>query len=127
MQEKEIPEMIDISSLKDQSVIRGILKKVPILTDQLIVEVLVLDKDQESATHNHESSDEVEYIVQGRGRIQVDKVLHEVKDGHTMLVPRSVPHRIMANGGSMTVISIRTNPGMEKASKNEKNGDQETT
>lgn len=118
--------MLDISSIKEDP-LRGILKKVPILTDQLIVELLLLDKGQESAVQNHEGSDEVQYIVDGNGTIEVENDLYEVKSGHAVLVPKSVPHRIIANGGKMLVISIRTNPGMDSTKKRENTRDQETT
>jgi mannose-6-phosphate isomerase-like protein (cupin superfamily) len=104
--------MIDIKDI-DKDHLSGIVKKVPILTDHLIVEILVIEKGEDSATHVHVGSDEVQYIIKGTGRITVVGKDHPVRDGLSILVPKCNPHKFASDNGQLMIMSVRNNPSAD--------------
>jgi mannose-6-phosphate isomerase-like protein (cupin superfamily) len=104
--------MIDIKDIEKTN-ISGIVKKVPILSDHLIVEILVIEKGEDSATHVHVGSDEVQYIIKGTGRITVDGKDYSLKDGLSILVPKCKPHKFASDNGQLMIMSVRNNPSAD--------------
>jgi mannose-6-phosphate isomerase-like protein (cupin superfamily) len=104
--------MIDIKDIESKD-ISGIVKKVPILSDHLIVEILVIEKGEDSATHVHVGSDEVQYIIKGTGQITVDGRDYALRDGISILVPKCKPHKFSSDNGQLMIMSVRNNPSAD--------------
>lgn len=112
MELSESLEMIDIKDIDNNS-ISGIVKKVPIISDHLIVEILVIEKGEDTATHVHTSSDEVQYIIKGTGHITADGKDHPLRDGLSIMVPKCMPHKFASDNGQLMIMSVRNNPSAE--------------
>jgi mannose-6-phosphate isomerase-like protein (cupin superfamily) len=104
--------MIDIKEI-DTREIFGIVKKVPIISDHLIVEILVIEKGEDTATHIHKSSDEVQYVIKGTGFITVDGKDHPLREGISIMVPKNMSHKFASDNGQLTIMSVRNNPTAE--------------
>jgi mannose-6-phosphate isomerase-like protein (cupin superfamily) len=110
--------MIDIREI-DTKEIFGIVKKVPIISDHLIVEILVIEKGEDTATQVHTSSDEVQYVIKGTGFITVDGKDYPLKEGLSIMVPQCMPHRFASDNGQLMIMSVRNNPTAESSECNE--------
>jgi mannose-6-phosphate isomerase-like protein (cupin superfamily) len=104
--------MIDIKDIEKTN-ISGIVKKVPILSDHLIVEILVIEKGEDTATHIHSSSDEVQYVIKGTGHITVAGADYPLRDGLSVLVPKRMSHKFASDNGQLIIMSVRNNPSAD--------------
>jgi len=99
-------DLIDINKyrkFKDSK----IMKKVPILTDQLMATMLIIGPQTNIPAHNHLNIDEVHYIIRGSGRIKVGKESKPVKKGMMILIPKGKSHCYSTSKDKLMVISIR--------------------
>ena len=69
-----------------------VIKKVPILTDQLMSTLLYIDSDTETPAHSHTNFDEIHYIIQGNGEITIGEEHRSISAGMLILVPKTKPH-----------------------------------
>lgn len=102
-------ELVDINDVDDLRY-SNIVKKVPILTDQLIVTILSIDIGTELPAHSHTDTDELHYIIKGSGKITVDGESRSIKEGILTLVPKAKTHYFTTFREQLIVMSISINP-----------------
>jgi mannose-6-phosphate isomerase-like protein (cupin superfamily) len=84
-------EIISIPNIKDFRESR-IIKKVPILTEQMMATLLLVPPNTEVPAHAHTENDEVHYIISGSGKITIGDHSEGVKEGMLILVPKAELH-----------------------------------
>lgn len=102
-------EAIDINEIEEFQNSK-IVKKVPILTEQLIVENLFIDTNTNSAPHAHKDADEIVYVIKGTGKISIDNDSYPIKEGMSIFVPKSKRHNFSSSKERLIILSIRINP-----------------
>jgi mannose-6-phosphate isomerase-like protein (cupin superfamily) len=89
--ESEKMEIINIPNVKEFRESK-VVKKVPILTDQMMATLLLVPPNTMVPAHSHSGSDEVHYIISGSGKITIGKQSEKVKEGMLILVPKTEFH-----------------------------------
>lgn len=84
----ELINIEDIKELRNSKVI----KKVPILTDQLMATILSIPPNTKIPSHIHTGSDEIHYVIKGEGKITIGKKSKTIKEGMLILVPKTESH-----------------------------------
>ena len=62
-------------------------------------------------THYHEGYDEVYYVLDGRGELNIDGEVHSLRPGAVAVIPRGIPHSLEAtsqDGGRLKFIIFGT-------------------
>jgi mannose-6-phosphate isomerase-like protein (cupin superfamily) len=98
-------EVVDVSkytSFKKGSVFR----EVPILTDQTMATILLVDSDSQTTDLNHPQKDRIYYVVKGEGEVTIDNEARMVKEGELILIPKGRSHKYTTNHHRLTLISI---------------------
>ena len=88
----------------------SIVKKVPVLTEQLMALLICVDKNKETTPHIHDEADELQYIITGSGKLTVGKTELELSKGMLILVPKSTLHFFSTSLNQLTVMSISSLP-----------------
>jgi len=94
----------------------SIVKKVAILTEQLMTMLVCIDKNTATPPHVHDEVDELQYIVKGSGKITVGKKKVGLSSGMLILVPKSKSHFFSTSLEQLMVMSISTLPEMDNVS-----------
>lgn len=97
-------EIIKIDNIKDFKESR-IVKKVPILTEQLMATILLIPPGLKAPAHTHSESDEIHYIIKGTGKITVGKNSENVNEGMLILVPKTESHYFSTSEANLIVLS----------------------
>jgi quercetin dioxygenase-like cupin family protein len=84
----------------------GIVKQVPILSEQLIATTLFIDSDTKTPVHVHNDRDEIHYIIKGHGMIILDNEKQAVKEGDLVMVHKNEHHFLETNSEKMVVLTI---------------------
>jgi quercetin dioxygenase-like cupin family protein len=63
------------------------------------VRQVVIEHVQTRSPHRHPHSEEIVFVVSGRGRVWLDGTFHEVGPGTWYRIPRGTPHATMADPG----------------------------
>ena len=71
-----------------------VIKKVPILTDQLMATVLLIEPNTTLPSHTHKDLDEIHYVIEGAGKITIGKNSREVDEG--LMIVSNEMNRILA-------------------------------
>ncbi|UCG68425.1 MAG: cupin domain-containing protein [Thermoplasmata archaeon] len=100
----DFTQSVDIFDLKESQVFK-VVKKVPILTDQLMATVLMIPPNTKIPAHVHSESDEIHYIVSGSGKISIGKHNRSIKEGMLILVPKAETHYFTTEKKPMVVLS----------------------
>ncbi len=100
----DFTQSVDIFDLK-KSLGFKVVKKVPILTDQLIATILMIPPNTIIPAHIHSESDEIHYIVSGSGKISIGKQNRTIKEGMLILVPKTKPHYFSTGNKPMVVLA----------------------
>ena len=98
-------EIVDVSkytNFKKGSVFR----EVPIITDQTMATILLIDSGARTTDLNHPQKDRIYYIVKGSGEVTIDNESRNVKAGDMLLVPKGKSHKYTTNSHKLTLISI---------------------
>jgi quercetin dioxygenase-like cupin family protein len=83
-----------------------VVKRVPILTDQLMATLLLIEPQTTVPSHLHQDQDEILYIIEGAGKISIGKTTQIIEEGMLILVPRNVPHNFSTSKDKLLVASI---------------------
>jgi mannose-6-phosphate isomerase-like protein (cupin superfamily) len=62
-------------------------------------------------THYHEGYDEVYYVLDGRGSLNIDGEIYSLRPGAVAVIPRGIPHSLEAtsqDGGALKFIIFGT-------------------
>lgn len=81
--------------------------------EDLTTDTYYFKKDQVLNYHKHPQGDQVFFIIKGQGTFYLDNGSEEaipVKDGSIIYVPKSVWHKLVAEGGDMVACQV-TRPG----------------
>jgi mannose-6-phosphate isomerase-like protein (cupin superfamily) len=62
--------------------------------------------------HVHSGYDEVYYVLEGRGTLEMDGVVHELRPGAVAVIPAGVCHAVTAEAGSSLRFIIFGSPAM---------------
>jgi quercetin dioxygenase-like cupin family protein len=63
------------------------------------VRQVVIEHVESRSPHRHPHSEEVVYVVSGRGRVWLDGTFHEVGPGSWYRIPTGLPHATVADRG----------------------------
>jgi len=99
-------ELINIEEMKEVELAR-VIKKVPIITDQVMATVFFIGPDKTLPRHTHEDIDEIHYIMDGKGEITIDNTTRPISKGMLILVPKGSSHFFSALHEGMALISFR--------------------
>jgi mannose-6-phosphate isomerase-like protein (cupin superfamily) len=100
----DFTQSVDIFDLKEPQGFK-VVKKVPILTDQLMATVLMIPPNTKIPAHIHSDSDEIHYIVSGSGKISIGTQNRAIKEGMLILVPKTKLHYFSTEKKPMVVLS----------------------
>ena len=98
-----------------------IVKKIPILSDQIMSTVFFIDTEMTTPGHQHAGFEEIHYIIKGSGKMFIDPESQEVHEGMLILVPKKKMHYFITNGDQLTVLAINMVPHSRKGEKKVKN------
>ena len=102
-------EIVNLNEIEEFQ-LSSIVKKIPILTEQLMATLVCIDKNTATAAHVHDDVDELHYVVKGSGKITVGKKKIGLSSGMLIHVPKSKSHFFSTSLKQMMVISICTLP-----------------
>jgi mannose-6-phosphate isomerase-like protein (cupin superfamily) len=74
-------------------------------TPTMTVGIINLKKDQEDTQQPH-TSDEIYYIISGRGTIEIDGIKNEVNPGKIIYIPKKIHHSFHAISNELIVLYI---------------------
>ena len=97
-------EIIQIDSIKDFKDSK-IVKRVPILTEQLMATILLIPPNSDAPAHAHSESDEIHYIIKGKGKITVGESTEKINEGMLILVPKTESHHFSTSKANLIVLS----------------------
>jgi mannose-6-phosphate isomerase-like protein (cupin superfamily) len=98
-------EVVDVSkytSFKKGSVFR----EVPILTNQTMATILLVDSDSKTTDLNHPQKDRIYYVVKGSGEVTIENEARMITEGELILIPKGKSHKYTTNSHRLTLISI---------------------
>jgi mannose-6-phosphate isomerase-like protein (cupin superfamily) len=101
---KAIVQTVNINDIKEFSK-KEMLKKVPLNTDKLVFNTYFLEPRQLLNLHKHPATDELFYIVEGRGQFTVGNEQIMVDSGSTVYGPANVSHGLV-NSGNKEIVMI---------------------
>jgi mannose-6-phosphate isomerase-like protein (cupin superfamily) len=63
--------------------------------------------------HFHELADEVYYVIEGEGHIELDGVVHSLRQGSTVYIPAGVTHRGWGEFTTLVIVNPPFDPDDE--------------
>ncbi len=99
-------EQLEPFVTKDKSIIREIYR-----SEVMSLAEALVPPEKETLYHFHETSEEVYYILEGRGMMRVEGEQREVKNDHTIVLPKGTKHNIKNIGeGDLRILCISIPP-----------------
>lgn len=78
------------------------------------IATILLDPGKSSTPHFHKEMEEIYYIIDGEGFIEIDEQITAIKSGHAILLPIGSKHKITNTGKNvMKFISVDSPPFIE--------------
>ena len=74
-------------------------------TPTMAVGIINLKKDQKDTQQPH-TSDEIYYVISGRGTIEIDGIINEVNPGKIIYIPKKIHHSFHAISNELIVLYI---------------------
>lgn len=74
-------------------------------TPTMAVGIINLKKDQKDTQHPH-TSDEIYYVISGKGTIEIDGIKNEVNAGKIIYIPKKIHHSFDAISNELIVLYI---------------------
>jgi mannose-6-phosphate isomerase-like protein (cupin superfamily) len=106
METKSILELANIPEISEFRA-DSVIKKVPIITDQVIVSIMFIDSDKKMLAFKDINSDRVYHIISGSGKISWENEERIIKTGSLILVPWGQTHFFSTNFEKMTVLCVK--------------------
>jgi mannose-6-phosphate isomerase-like protein (cupin superfamily) len=98
-------EIIDV--MKYNEFKKGaVFKAVPMLTDQTMASILLVDSDSMTTDLNHPQKDRIYYVVSGAGRVTIGHESKLIREGHLILIPKGKSHKYATTGSRLVLISV---------------------
>lgn len=85
---------------KDGSTIRSILDLTNAPVQQQSLAEATLPPQTATQRHYHKISEEIYFLLEGTGLMEIDGAVREVRPGDAILIPAGAWHQITANGGT---------------------------
>jgi len=98
-------EIIDVMKYK-QFKKGSVFREVPMITDQTMATVLLIDSDSKTTDLNHPQKDRIYYVVKGAGRVTIDEKSRNVKMGDMILIPKGSFHKYTTKASRLVLISV---------------------
>ncbi len=98
-------ELIDIKNITNFQESK-VVKKVPIITDQLMSTLFFIDSNTSTPAHTHTDYDEIHYIIKGSGEIVIGKNSRSISEGLLVVVPKSVSHHFSTTDEQLIVLTV---------------------
>lgn len=102
-------ELVDLYELQDFQKSK-VIKKIPIISNQLMSTIIFIGSETTTLKHKHIMYDELHYIIQGSGKIEIDGESESISEGMMVLVPKSKQHSFSTSKEQMSVLSINLVP-----------------
>lgn len=109
-------EIIDVFNY-NQFKVGSVFKEVPIITDQTMATILLIDSNSNTTNLNHPQKDRIYYIVKGRGRVTIGNESRNIKEGELILIPKGSSHKYTTTTSRLILISINQIDDIEKVYK----------
>ena len=108
LMKKEGIQTVNINDIREFDK-KELLKKVPLTTDKLVFNTYFLEPRQLLNLHKHPNTDELFYIIEGRGQFTVGNDQIMVDKGSVIYGPANVPHGLVNSGNSeIVMISVQS-------------------
>jgi len=98
-------EIIDVLKYTEFK-IGSVFREVPIITDQTMATILLIDSNSMTTDLNHPQKDRIYYIVRGKGEVTINKESMQIKEGEMILIPKGSSHKYTTKGDRLILISI---------------------
>ena len=92
----------------------SVFREVPIITDQTMATILLIDSNSQTTDLNHPQKDRIYYIVKGTGEVTINKESRYIKEGEMVLIPKGSSHKYVTNASRLILISINQIDDVEK-------------
>lgn len=80
--------------------------RVPIEGTKGLIRLLCFQGEQGVALHTHPNSDEWFFVVEGRGRVRIDRDEQDAEPGSIFHVPAGIVHRWQSGSGKLILLSM---------------------
>ncbi len=111
-------EIIDVLKYKDFKQ-GSVFREVPIITDQTMATILLIDSNSQTTDLNHPQKDRIYYIVKGTGEVTINKESKTIKEGEMILIPKGSSHKYTTDTSRLILISINQIDDVVNIKKNE--------
>ena len=98
----EFVNMFEIEEFQSASIV----KKIPIMTDQMVATLICIDKQKETISHVNQDFDEFHLVLSGSGKISIGNISVNLKEGMLVFVPRTETHCFSTKDDRLTVLTI---------------------
>ena len=119
-------ELVNVNDIKDFQKSKAI-KKIPIISDQLLSTLLFIDSNTNLPSHKHVKFDEIQYIISGAGNITMNGKSTAITEGMLILVPKTISHNFSTSIDQMIVLSVGILSDNNHLDENGKNSRSNTT
>lgn len=109
-------KIIDIDNVPGRHItIPGMTRTITdiLSTDKMTTHLGVIPPGQSTSEHTHPTSEEIVYIVQGKGEANADKQRGEFKVNHLLFIPQGIPHRFVNTGDQDLILFVVYSPPAE--------------
>ena len=98
-------EIIDVSRYTEFK--KGtVFREVPMITDQTMASILLIDSNSMTTDLNHPQKDRIYYVVKGSGEVTIGPESKLIKEGHLILIPKGSSHKYTTTGSRLVLISV---------------------
>jgi mannose-6-phosphate isomerase-like protein (cupin superfamily) len=115
-------EIVNLNELFDEfkTYEKKVVKKIPIMTEHAIASITFIPSNTETAKYVHTHTDEINFIANGNGQIEINGEKHELKKGMILIIPKKKTFQISSSKYNLIIISLRPIKSLgEKAVLNE--------
>ncbi len=107
METKEKMEIVDVAHIEEFRACQ-VIKKVPILAEELMAEIFFIDANKKRMTLWDSDSDRIHYIVKGNGNLTVGSETRPVNEGMIVLIHKSSSFYYSTDEDQLIVLSIKS-------------------
>jgi mannose-6-phosphate isomerase-like protein (cupin superfamily) len=100
---KNMLQTVNVNDIREFNP-KDILKKVPFSTEKIVFNTYFLEPRQILPLHKHPATDELFYIVEGRGQFTVGNYQVMVDSGSAIYGPANTPHGLVNSGRDRIVM-----------------------
>jgi len=103
-------EIINISEIKNEvnnHNLEKIIKKIPLLTEHAMASIIFIPSNAETAKHYHSNTDEINFIIEGSGKIAIDGEIQDLEKEMVLVVPKKKSFQFVTTKENMIILSFR--------------------